>query len=211
MGARSFMVSARIPMPRSGFDAWLRATPPGVDVIANPGAMWTGWANDGDQADWELTGAHPKARAHYRAEWARTPLDRLTARAAAGQTLARHHDGALEVYLYDYYGDVAETQADLLMLAGASRYVAGGVTAPVLYWGGMVYPGLPAPGDPPLAVLLVDAHGARFTASYPMAALVGELGPVEQAYFDATVDGDGEEPGWDPSEVLDPGLRTPRP
>ncbi|WP_030266859.1 hypothetical protein [Streptomyces sp. NRRL B-24484] len=101
MGGRSFMVAARIPMPREGFDAWLRTPPPGPGAIDNPSAMYTGWALDGAEPDWGLTAlaAYPAAVAAI-----------LAARAATGLTPARHRDGAPEVYLYDYHGAEHRTQ-----------------------------------------------------------------------------------------------------
>ena len=56
MGARSFMLATRTPMSRDGFDAWLRTPLPDLAVIDNPSAMYTGWALDGADPDWDLTG-----------------------------------------------------------------------------------------------------------------------------------------------------------
>ncbi|MFF5232853.1 hypothetical protein [Dactylosporangium sp. NPDC000521] len=196
-----------MPMSRAGFDGWLAAPLPGLDVIANPAAMWTGWAIDGADADWDLTAlaGSPAAVAGIRAARARTPLELLAARAAGGFTLARHRDGALEIYLYDYHADPYSTQTDLLMLAGAGRFADAG--APVMHWGGDVYPDLPLGGDRPLAVLLVDRDGARFTDHYPVGALIESLRPVEAAFLAASP-ADGEDAGWDPTGVLDPAIRA---
>ncbi|MET7425005.1 hypothetical protein [Dactylosporangium sp. NPDC005555] len=57
MGGRSYMLATRMPMSRTGFDAWLGTPPPGLDVIGNPADMWTGWDNDGDGA--RFTARHP--------------------------------------------------------------------------------------------------------------------------------------------------------
>ncbi|MEV4134990.1 hypothetical protein AB0J72_22790 [Dactylosporangium sp. NPDC049742] len=206
MSGRSYMVATRMPMSRAGFDDWLVAPLPGLDVIANPAAMWTGWAIDGAGTDWDLAdlAGYPAAVAGIRAARARTPLELLAARAAGGFTLARHRDDALEIYLYDYHGDVYSTQTDLLMLAGAGRFADAG--APVLHWGGDVYPDLPLGGDQPLAVLLVDRDGARFTDRHPVGALIESLRPVEAAFL-AAAPVDGEDAGWDPTDVLDPAIR----
>jgi hypothetical protein len=202
------MVAARVPMSDTGFRAWLAAPLPGVEVIANPESMWTGWRYDGTPADWGLTAIadSPAAVDHYRAQRARTPLHLLAERATRGFTLARHHGGALEVYLYDYHGDAYTTQTDLLMLAGAGRFADA--ESPVLHWGGDVYPDLPMAGDPPLAMLLVSGAGARFTASYPLDGLLAHLRPVEAAFL-AAAGPDGST--WDPSDVLDPAIRAQLP
>ncbi|MEV0460382.1 hypothetical protein [Catellatospora methionotrophica] len=54
-----------------------------------------------------------------------------------------------------------------------------------------------------LSVLLVDGATARFTARRPVTALLETLRPVEAAFLAAVVDPDGDDPGWDPSGVLD--------
>ncbi|MDG6106694.1 hypothetical protein Daura_29010 [Dactylosporangium aurantiacum] len=198
------MVAARIPMPRAGFDTWLRTPLPGPDAIANPAAMWTGWAADGAGTDWDLTGlaGSPAAAAGIREARAGTPLQRLATRATRGVTVARHHDGALEVYLYDYHGDTYGTQTDLLMLAGAARFATA--DSPVLHWGGDVYPDLPLNGDPPLAVLLVGPSGARFVARFPLDAPITRLRPVE-ATFLAAAEASGDT--WDTEGLLDAAIR----
>lgn len=208
MGGRSYMLATRMPMSRDGFDAWLSTPLPDLGVIANPDEMWRGWAADDTVPDWELTAIadSPAAVTAYRANRARTPLELLAARAAGGFTLARHHDGALEIYLYDYHADVHGTHTDLLMLAGAGRFADGDAEVPVLYWGGDVHPGLPFDDGSILSVLLASGETARFTAAYPFAGLVDGLRPVEQAFLGAVVDPDGDDPGWDPSGVLDPAI-----
>lgn len=208
MGGRSYMLATRMPMSRDGFDAWLSTPLPDLGVIANPDEMWRGWAADDMMPDWALTAiaGSPAAVATYHADRTRTPLELLAARAAAGFTLARHHEGALEVYLYDYHADHYGTQTDLLMLAGAGRFAAGDAESPVLHWGGDVHPGLPFDDGSVLSVLLAGRTSARFTAAYPFAALVEVLRPVEQAFLGAVVDPDGEDPGWDPAHVLDPAV-----
>lgn len=47
MGDRSFMLATRMPMSRDGFHEWLRTPLPGLDIIDNPAAMWTGWDPSG--------------------------------------------------------------------------------------------------------------------------------------------------------------------
>ncbi|WP_155368555.1 hypothetical protein [Catellatospora vulcania] len=208
MGGRSYMLATRVPMPRDGFDAWLATPLPDLDVIVNPDEVWRGWAGGDVTPDWELTAIadSPAAVAVYLANRARTPLELLAARAVGGFTLARHHGGALEIYLYDYHADAYGTLTDLLMLAGAGRFADGDAEVPVLYWGGDLHPGLPFDDGSVLSVLLVGRTAARFTAAYPFGALVERLRPVEEAFLGAVVDPDGDDPGWDAAEVLDPAV-----
>ncbi|MEU8076256.1 hypothetical protein AB0B31_12495 [Catellatospora citrea] len=210
MGGRSYMLATRMPMSREGFDGWLAAPLPDLGVLANPGELWHGWAAEGATPDWELTAlaGSPAAVTSLRADRTRTPLELLAARAAQGFTLARHHDGALEVYLYDYHAHTYGTLTDLLMLAGAGRFADDDAEAPVVYWGGDVHPGLPFDGGSVLSVLLVGRTSARFTAAYSFAALAERLRPVEEAFLGAVVDPDGEDPSWDSAEVLDPAVRA---
>ncbi|GHJ47961.1 hypothetical protein Cs7R123_53030 [Catellatospora sp. TT07R-123] len=185
------MLAARIPMPRSGFEGWLDAPLPAVEVIANPDAMWTGWAADGAAADWDLAelAEYPGAVQTLLEERRRTARELLAQRVPNG-CVARHRDGALEIYLYDYHADSYRTRTELLMLAGAGRFADEG-RHPVLHWGGNVYPDLPLAGDPPLSVLIVSRDGAAFTDRYPIEALIETLRPAEAAFL-ATFEGDGD-------------------
>ena len=207
MGGRSYMLATRMPMSRGGFDAWLTTPLPGLDVIANPAAMWTGWVEDAEDPDWDLTAiaGYPAAVAGIRDARAGTPLRLLAARAAQGVTVARHHDGALEVYLYDYHGEGYTTQTELLMLAGAGRFADA--AAPVMYWGGDIYPDLPLGGDQPLAVLLVARASARFVDRYPVGALIAALRPAEAAFLAASETAGDAAGDWDSSQALDPVVR----
>ncbi|MBZ3903938.1 hypothetical protein [Streptomyces griseiscabiei] len=212
MGARSFMLATRIPMSRDGFDAWLRTPLPDLGVIENPSEMYTGWALDGTDPDWHLTGlaaGYPQAVAAVRADRTRTPLDLLAPRAAEGYHLIRHRDEALEVYLYDYHGEATTTRTALLMLAGAGRFAHPGAEAPVLYWGGHAYPGLPMNIDEPLAVLLVGTARSRFVATHPFDTLIADLTPVETDFLDATAEETPTEATL--SLLFDPALRDHRP
>ncbi|MBO7936760.1 hypothetical protein JTP77_012580 [Streptomyces sp. S9] len=211
MGARSFMLATRIPMSRNGFDEWLRTPLPGLDIIENPSAMYRGWAVDGAHPDWDLTetAAHyPRAAAGIRADRTKSPLHLLAPRATQGFNLLRYREEALEVYLYDYHGEETSTQTDLLMLAGAGRFAQPGTEAPVLYWGGDIYPGLPLPGDAPLAVMLVTDTRARFVDTYPLDALITELTPIEADFLAATDYGDDEAPAQPSLDLLDAALRV---
>jgi hypothetical protein len=210
MGGRSFMLATRMPMSRGGFDEWLRTPLPVLDIILNPSAMYAGWASDGVDPDWDLTAIadYPAASAAIRADRGKTPLQLLAARAAQGFTLVRHHDDALEAYLYDYHGDPYSAQTELLMLAGAGRFAHGDIETPVMYWGGDVYPDLPLGGDPPLAVMVVGNTRAWFVGNYPIDTLIADLRSVETDFLAAAVDQGDEGFRWDSSEVLDPAVRA---
>jgi hypothetical protein len=209
MGGRSFMLAARIPMSRDGFDEWLRTPLPLLDIIENPSTMYSGWASHGVDPDWDLTAFadYPAALAEIRADRGKTPLQLLAARAAQKFTLVRHHGHALEVYLYDYHSAAYSTQTELLMLAGAGRFAHGDTEAPVMYWGGDVHPGLPM-GGPPLAVMMVSTARSWFVANYPIDTLIADLRSVETDFLAAAVDQGDENVGWDSSEVLDPAVRA---
>ena len=211
MGARSFMLATRIPMSRGGFDEWLHTPLPGLDIIENPSAMYAGWAGDGAAPDWDLaeTAAHyPRAVAGIRADRDKTPVQLLAPRAAQGFNLLRHRDEALEVYLYDYHGEPTSTQTDLLMLAGAGRFAHPGTEAPVMYWGGDIDPGLPMPGDEPLAIMLVTHTQARFVDTYPLDTLIANLTPIETDFLTPTAYDEDEAPVQPSPDLLGPALRA---
>lgn len=211
MGARSFMLASRIPMSRYGFDEWLRTPMPCLDIIENPSAMYAGWAIDGAAPDWDLaeTAAHyPQAVAGIRADREKTPLQLVAPRAAQGFDLLRHRNEALEVYLYDYHGEETSTQTQLLMLAGAGRFAQPGTEAPVMYWGGDVDPGLPMPGDEPLAIMLVTDTGVRFVDTYRLDTLIADLTRIETDFLTVNADGEDEAPAKASRHLLDPALRS---
>ncbi|MEV0247134.1 hypothetical protein AB0H76_11145 [Nocardia sp. NPDC050712] len=195
MGARSFLLAARIPMPENGFDEWLGSPMPSAGIIENPEAMYTGWAAAGTTPDWSASAQTA----------AGTPLQLLAT--AGSLTLARYRDGALEVYLYHYHDDPYIIQTELLMLAGAGRFTTGDAPAPVLYWGGDVYPGLPLPGDQPLAVLLVGPTGARFVDRHPLAPLLADLRTAESDFLVAGEQLENQ-PDWTPEAILAPAVRA---
>ncbi|XVV10362.1 hypothetical protein ACQP2X_36770 [Actinoplanes sp. CA-131856] len=174
MSGRSYMTATRMPMPAESYERWLDTPLPSLDIIENPAAFET---------DWELTAiaGSPAAVAHYRAARASTPRRLLEAR--EGLDIVRYRDGAVEIYLYDYHGDTYRTQTDLLMLAGAGRFLAEDTA--VLHWGGDVHPGLPLDVQSPLAVLLTGPGGARFVTRYPIDDLIGALTPLESDFLAA--------------------------
>ncbi|MER7277142.1 hypothetical protein ABT369_22120 [Dactylosporangium sp. NPDC000244] len=183
MSGRSYMLAARMPMSREAFEAWLDEPAPGVEAIANPGAVWDEWTPA------------------YASETAR---ERLAIRGAAGFALARHRDGVLELYLYDYYYSPGVAQSELLLLAAAGRRAEA--ESAVMFWGGNVYPDLPLGGDEPIAVLLTGPDGARFTDRYRLSALLEHLRPVETAFLAAAGAGD-EDATWNPDGMVDPALQ----
>ncbi|WP_426512451.1 hypothetical protein ACPPVO_18590 [Dactylosporangium sp. McL0621] len=180
MSGRSYMLAARMPMSREAFETWLDEPAPGPEAIG--GATPGGWAP-------------PAAPA--------TARQRLAARAADGFTLARHREGMLELYLYDYHEDWDATQTELLLLAAAGRRAEA--ESAILFWGGSLYPDLPLGGDEPIAVLLAGPDGARFTDRYRLSAVLDHLRPVEAAFL-AAAGTNGEDATWNPAGVLDPAL-----
>ncbi|WP_086785914.1 hypothetical protein [Streptomyces caniscabiei] len=110
------------------------------------------------------------------------------------------------MYLYDHHGEASDTRTTLLMLAGAGRFAHPGTETPVLYRGGDVHPGLPMPGDEPLAVLLVGDTRARFVDTCPLDTLITALTPVESDFLTATAE---ENPAQDSLDLLlEPALRA---
>ncbi|MFJ9249115.1 hypothetical protein [Streptomyces sp. NPDC101776] len=92
-----------------------------------------------------------------------------------------------------------------------TRRSPGGLSAdagPVTYWGGDIHPGLPMPGDEPLAVLLVTSTRARFVDTYPLDALIANLMPVEADFLTATGFGEDEAPAQ-PSADLKSQIKGP--
>ncbi|WP_326557355.1 hypothetical protein [Micromonospora sp. NBC_01796] len=179
----TFVTAARIPMPRTGFDSWLDVPIASAAVIENPADMFVGWywGDREGQADWTD------------AETDLTPRELLAGRVAAScavngdgvLTVLRYRDGALEAYLWTVgYPGVWETAARrlLLMLAGAGAVKDDGPDGYVLFWedaAGM----LPRRDqDSPLALLTVNNSRVRFVGKRPLADLLAEPEPVEDAF-----------------------------
>lgn len=170
----TFITAARITMPRKGFEAWLDA--PAAPAVENPAAMFAGWywSDRAAAADWsDLPAA--------------TPRDLITARLADTETLTvlRHHDGALEAYLWTVgHSGAWELPARqlLLMLAGASRYKDDDTEDHVLFWEDAAGSLPTRDEDAVLALLAVGRGYARFTGKRPLGPLLARLEPVEEAF-----------------------------
>ncbi|WP_433061947.1 hypothetical protein [Dactylosporangium sp. CS-033363] len=112
--------------------------------------------------------------------------ERLSARAADGTSLARHRDGILEVYLYDYYEAPDVTATELRLLTAAGRLADA--ESPIMYWGGDVSWELPLPGMDPITVMLVGPEGSRVTTAYRLDEVLTWLRPAEEAFLAAMED-----------------------
>ncbi|WP_033342632.1 hypothetical protein [Catenuloplanes japonicus] len=165
----SFVVAARITISGEAFETWLDTPLPATVVIENPGDMFAGWYWDDRERpeDWSDagTGITPRELLALR-----DPEDTIT--------LVRHRDGALEAYLWTpaQSGSWATGQQRLLlMLAGA------GGDGDVLFWE-ETDGSLPSE-DSLLALLRVDAHGARFVEDALLGPILTALKPAEDAFY----------------------------
>ncbi|MFC4036970.1 hypothetical protein ACFO1B_00925 [Dactylosporangium siamense] len=171
----TFITAARITMPRKGFDAWLGTPLPPASTISNPASMFEGWYWSSREASSTWTSS------------ATTPRDLLAERLTDPTTLTvvRHHDGALEAYLWTVgYSGAWEGPAQqlLLMLAGAGAFKDDDSMDHVLFWEDAAG-ALPTRNeDALLALLAVDRQGARFIGRRPLADLLAGLSPVEEAF-----------------------------
>ncbi len=193
----TFVTAARITLSRKGFDAWLD-TPVPAAAIENPAAMFEGWywSDRAAPADWSdvATGV--------------TPRDLVAARLADTETLTvlRHHEGALEAYLWTVGRTGAwepTARQLLLMLAGAGAFKDDAAEDHVLFW---EEPAGTLPTDALLALLAVDRRGARFVGKRPLDALLAALEPAEAAFADLAEAVEEDEDGTQP---LDPAYLDP--
>ncbi|MEU7528204.1 hypothetical protein AB0A74_20920 [Saccharothrix sp. NPDC042600] len=197
----SFLVATRIPMSREGFERWLDTPVPGLDVIANPEAMFDGWLWHGDRRDdWSTPELTPRAFLADRVEQA--------CQGKPAVTVLLHRDGALEAYLFDMGYRRPVVDAALLMFAGAGAVKSDPAEDTVLFWaetGGNLFD---ADDDGWLAVLSVGRDGARFVADRDLTDVVAGLRPAEDAFFDLVAVLAEEEEDWDSDEPYRTG--TPR-
>ncbi|MFF5231647.1 hypothetical protein [Dactylosporangium sp. NPDC000521] len=171
----TFITAARIAMSREGFDTWLDAPVPPASRIENPAEMFAGWWWSDRTPQWSTDAV------------VETPRSVLAARAADPQalTVLRHHDGALEAYLWTVgHSGFWEPPAQrlLLMLAGAAAFKTDDTEDHVLFWEDAAGT-LPSGNDPALISLLAVGRGsARFVGSRPLTDLLTRLAPVEEAF-----------------------------
>ncbi|MFD9733251.1 hypothetical protein [Umezawaea sp. NPDC059074] len=202
----SFMVAARIPLSREGFEAWLRTPVENLGVISNPEAMFDGWLWNDRRADTEWdsveTGTTPAA---YFAE-------RVDASCEGDEEcgVLRYHDGALEAYLLHFGYSERSVHTALLMLAAAGAVKSEPTEDTVLFWAETGANLWPADASGWLAVLSVSRDGARFVRSRDLTSTVAGLRPVESRFFDLVerLSEESEEWDWDSGE--DFRTETPR-
>ncbi|WTW98147.1 hypothetical protein OG216_34560 [Streptomycetaceae bacterium NBC_01309] len=194
----SFMLATRIPMTREGFEAWLDAPVSGVEVIENPGEMFTGWFWDGtDSADrWDRVEEDTTAREFF-AE--------CVEEACAGRpttVVLGYREGALEAYLFDAGYDESSVHTALLLFAAAGRFRSEPGEDRVLFWAETNGALLKPSSDGWLAVLSVGRDGARFVGRVDLAETVAGLRAVEDRFY-ALIERMAEaEEGWDGEGVF---------
>ncbi|MBB5867794.1 hypothetical protein F4553_001173 [Allocatelliglobosispora scoriae] len=186
----SFMIAARVPMTRQGFEQWLDA-PIDPGAISNPGEMFRGWYWDGKEVtdEWRQVAKETTPRRYF--------ASRVAQDAAPGQvTVIVHRDGALEVYLLHFGYQRWDVHTALTLLAGTAAYTDSPQSL-VMFWaetGGNLF----KPDDDGwLAVLSVGDHGARFVTEADLTATVAGLRPAEQLFFDLIERLSEEEEAWD--------------
>ncbi|MFJ6198089.1 hypothetical protein [Micromonospora sp. NPDC092111] len=173
----SFLVAARLPISREGFERWLD-TPTDLSAISNPDAMFNGWYWDGKEVtdEWRHIPKETTPRTYF--------ASRVAQDAAPGQlTVAVHRNGALEVYLLHFGYQRWDVHTALMLLAGAAEFKAPGEDL-VLFWaetGGNLFQ---PEDDGWLAVMSVGGQGGRFVAQADLTSAVAGLRPTEQLFFE---------------------------
>jgi hypothetical protein len=182
----SFVIASRLAMSPAAFRQWMSAPVGRADAIANPAHMYDGWY-------WQGQTAGPSEWSD--SETGDTPADVVASRIEVGApslSVARHRDGAAEIYLFDLGYEATWARQYLLMLAGAAPYLEPGPEQPCLLWAepsGRLW----APGT--LALLMVGPAGARFAGRHDLEPVTARLAPVE-AVFGEMIDrmAGGEDP-----------------
>ncbi|MGY0233991.1 hypothetical protein [Longispora urticae] len=192
----SFLIAARIPISREGFDRWLDGT---GAPIADPDRMYAGWYWDGDTPDWS-----PDPTVTAREFFAGRVADSCDGRSTI--TVLRHRDGALEAYLFDAGHRPGTVHTALSLLAAAGPPESASLA---LFWAETAGNLLDADSGAWLAVLAIGPDGgARFVADRDLTATVAGLRPVEEAFFEQAERLAEDEESWDADG--DPGTDIPR-
>jgi hypothetical protein len=126
----SFVVAARIPMSREGFEKWLSTPVEDLSKISNPEAMFDGWLWNGRRTatEWDSNdvGTTPGEYFAKRAE------DSCRVNEECGVLL--HRDGALEAYLLHFGYSERSVHTALLMFAAAGEFKSEHAEDTVLFW-----------------------------------------------------------------------------
>jgi hypothetical protein len=175
----SFMVAARIPMAREGFERWLDVpVPDAAEAIENPGQMYTGWFWDGKspEDDWDLERGGRTPRALFAEQ-----IDK-----GRGAVVLRHRDEALEAYLFHWGFDRWSVHMALLALAAAGPHKAHDTDDHALFWAETSGSLCPPEWDGRLACLTIGRTTARFTGPFDLTGVLAALRPAEEAFFTLT-------------------------
>ncbi|MFD5625528.1 hypothetical protein [Streptomyces sp. NPDC127072] len=203
----SFMVAARIPMTRDGFEAWLGAPIPDASRIVNSADMFDGWFWDGRRADaeWDSVGAEmtPRDLFSERVE------DSCSGEPSFGVLL--HRDGALEAYLFHLGYDKWSVHTAMLALAAAGEFKSEPAEDTVLFWAETGANLWAADDTGWLAVLSIGKSEARFVDARDLTDVVADLKPVESRFFEMMQQMGPDTPRdpafTDPSVLEQPGIR----
>ncbi|MGW0662143.1 hypothetical protein [Streptodolium elevatio] len=200
------MLAARVPMTREGFEAWLDAPVPGVEVVANPGEMFTGWFWDGSSsADrWDRLDADTTAREFFAECVEESCAGRSTT------VVLLHREGALEAYLFEVGYDEYTMHTAMLLLAGAGRFRSEPGDDYVLFWAETSGALLKPSSDAWLAVLSVGQEGARFVGRVDLAETVAALKPAEERFYALIERMAEDEEEWDADAGEPFAAETPR-
>ncbi|MET9230022.1 hypothetical protein [Lentzea sp. NPDC003310] len=200
----SFMVAARIPMTREGFESWLDTPVPDLGRIANPEEMFTGWFWDGRPGDWTTVGADLTPGEFF----AERVDDACGGDEECGVVL--HRDGALEVYLFHLGYSEWSIHTALLVLAAAGEFKSDPADGTALFWAETGANLWPADADGWLAVLSVGKDEARFVGERDLTDVVAALRPAESRFFELVgrLAEESEDFDWDSGEDFE--TETPR-
>ncbi|MCF1592927.1 hypothetical protein [Streptomyces muensis] len=203
----TFLVAARIPMSRDGFEAWLSTPIPDVSRIANPAEMFDGWCWNGERADreWDSVDGGITPR-----EFFSQAIEKACFSASQDGCLVLYREGALEAYLFHFGYKQWNVHTALLMFAGAGEFKSETDEDTVLFWaetGGNLWD---ADDTGWLAVLSVGKGEARFVSERDLTNTVAGLRPVESRFFDMIERLGEEEESWDWESGRDFRTDTPR-
>ncbi|HEX7303826.1 hypothetical protein [Lentzea sp.] len=201
----SFLVAARIPMSREGFEAWLTTPVEGLAGIANPEEMFGGWLWDGRRADHEWESVGDGTPGEY---FAGRVEDSCAGDEDCGVLL--HRDGALEAYLFHVGYPEWSVHMALLMLAATGPFRSGQAEDTVLFWAETGANLWPADADGWLAVLSVGADGSWFVGERDLTDVVAGLRPAESRFFELVARLGDESEDWDRESGEDFRTETPR-
>lgn len=203
----TFLVAARIPMSREGFEGWLSTPARGLSRIVNRADMFDGWLWNGSRADreWDLADGEITPR-----EFFSEAIEDTCSGASQDGCIVLHRDGALEAYLFHFGYKEWSVHTALLMFAAAGEFKSEAAEDTVLFWaetGGSLWPP-DATGW--LAVLSVGKSEARFVSERDLTETVAGLRPVESRFFDMIERLGEEEESWDWESGRDFQTDTPR-